>query len=120
MLAFTSGLSLTVNNFIVKATGTDFGEIMACRVLFQMPVMFGIIVIQGTFILGFVKNEKKGCWLQKLWFSLIDVILGNIMKIFPAAWYHQILVIVVGILGALSMLTTFACVIFMPVSSLIF
>ena len=40
------------------------------------------------------------------------------MKIFPAAWYHQILVIVVGILGALSMLTTFACVIFMPVSSL--
>ena len=49
---------------------------------------------------------------------MIDVILGNIKKIFPATWYHQILVIVVGILGALSMLTTFACVIFMPVSSL--
>ena len=49
LLAFTSGLTLTVNNFIVKATGTDFGEIMACRVLLQMPVMFGIIVIQGTF-----------------------------------------------------------------------
>ena len=51
---------------------------------------------------------------------MIDVILGNIKKIFPATWYHQILVIVVGIFGALTMLTTFACVMFMPVSSFIF
>ena len=59
LLAFTSGLTLTVNNFIVKATGTDFGEIMACRGLLQMPVMFGIIAIEGKFIFGFVKIEKK-------------------------------------------------------------
>ena len=59
LLAFTSGLTLTVNNFIVKATGTDFGEIMACRGLLQMPVMFGIIAIEGKFIFGFVRNEKK-------------------------------------------------------------
>ena len=51
---------------------------------------------------------------------MIDAILGNIKKIFPATWYHQILVIVVGIFGALTMLTTFACVMFMPVSSFIF
>ena len=59
LLAFTSGLTLTVNNFIVKATGTDFGEIMACRGLLQMPVMFGIITIEGKFIFGFMKNKKK-------------------------------------------------------------
>ena len=50
LLAFTSGLTLTVNNFIVKATGTDFGEIMACRGLLQMPVMFGIITIEGIIL----------------------------------------------------------------------
>ena len=59
LLAFTSGLTLTVNNFIVKATGTDFGEIMACRGLLQMPVMFGIIAIEGKKNFGFLKNEKK-------------------------------------------------------------
>ena len=58
-LAFTSGLTLTVNNFIVKATGTDFGEIMACRGLLQMPVMFGIITIEGKSIFGFVKMRKN-------------------------------------------------------------
>ena len=54
LLAFTSGLTLTVNNFIVKATGTDFGEIMACRGLLQMPVMFGIIAIEGKFNFWFL------------------------------------------------------------------
>ena len=43
--------------------------------------------------------------------------LGNIRKIFPETWYHQILTIVVGIFGAFTTLTTFACVKFMPVST---
>ncbi len=47
LMAFTSGLTLTVNNFIVKATGTDFGEIMAVRGLMQVPVMLTIVIIEG-------------------------------------------------------------------------
>ena len=47
-MAFTSGLTLTVNNFIVKATGTDFGEIMAVRGLMQVPVMLTIVIIEGS------------------------------------------------------------------------
>ena len=31
LMAFTSGLTITVNNFIVKTNGNDFGEIMAVR-----------------------------------------------------------------------------------------
>ena len=46
-MAFTSGLTLTVNNFVVKETKTDFGEIMAVRGLFQIPAMLIIIAIQG-------------------------------------------------------------------------
>ena len=42
--------------------------------------------------------------------------LGNIKKIIPATWYYFVLTIVVGIFGAFTMLTTFACVMFMPVS----
>lgn len=47
LLAFTSGLTLTVNNFIVKASGVDFGEVMAVRGLLQIPIMLIIISIQG-------------------------------------------------------------------------
>ena len=47
LLAFTSGLTITVNNFITKALSLDFGEIMAVRGLMQIPVMLLIIVIQG-------------------------------------------------------------------------
>ena len=68
-MAFTSGLTITVNNFIVKATAigknyysipenyklsnfiplfsVDFGVIMAVRGLMQIPVMFTIIALQG-------------------------------------------------------------------------
>ena len=43
--------------------------------------------------------------------------LGNIKKIFPTTWYYQFLVILVGILGAMEILATFACVMYMPVSN---
>ena len=43
--------------------------------------------------------------------------LGNIKKIFPTTWYYQFLVILVGILGAMEVLATFACVMYMPVSN---
>lgn len=46
-MAFTSGLTLTINNFVVKETGIDFGEIMAVRGLMQIPVMLVIIAIEG-------------------------------------------------------------------------
>ena len=44
--------------------------------------------------------------------------LGNIKKIFPSTWYYQFLVILIGILGAMEVLATFACVMYMPVSDL--
>lgn len=86
LMAFTSGLTLTVNNFIVKATGTDFGEIMAVRGLMQIPIMLSIIACQG-----------------------------ELKKIIAPNWYYQCLVILVGIFGAFTMVSTFACVKFMPV-----
>ena len=57
-MAFTSGLTVTVNNFIVKATGVDFGELMAVRGLMQMPVMFTIIALQGKI----ETDAKKYYW----------------------------------------------------------
>ena len=46
-LAFICGLTMTVNNFIVKEVGTDFGVIMAIRGLLQPIVMFTIIAFEG-------------------------------------------------------------------------
>ena len=56
-LAFTSGITSTVNTFIVKATGIDFGEIVAVRGILQTVVMFSIIAYEGKFLL-----------CMKLWF----------------------------------------------------
>ena len=50
--------------------------------------------------------------------SKSDLPLGNIKNILPSTWYHQFLVILVGMLGALEILATFACVMYMPVSIL--
>ena len=47
MLAFICGLTMTVNNFIVKEVGTDFGVIMAVRGILQPIVMFVIIAFEG-------------------------------------------------------------------------
>ena len=47
---------------------------------------------------------------------IIVAIEGNLRKIFPSTWKYQFLVCLVGIFGAFTMLTTFACVKFMPVS----
>ena len=46
-LAFICGLTMTVNNFIVKEVGTDFGVIMAIRGLLQPIVMFTIMAFEG-------------------------------------------------------------------------
>ena len=72
LLAFTSGLALTVINFIIKATGTDFGEIMACRGLLQMPVMFGIIAIEGTDTLSSFPPQVCYFCLNALVFSVFS------------------------------------------------
>ena len=49
-LAFTSGVTSTVNTFIVKATGIDFGEIVAVRGILQTLVMFLIIAYEGKYV----------------------------------------------------------------------
>ena len=48
-LAFICGLTMTVNNFIVKEVGTDFGVIMAIRGLLQPVVMFTIMAFEGLY-----------------------------------------------------------------------
>ena len=47
ILAFVCGLTMTVNNFIIKETGTDFGVLMAIRGLLQPVVMFIIVAFEG-------------------------------------------------------------------------
>ena len=97
---------MTVNNFIVKEVGTDFGVIMAIRGLLQPVVMFTIMAFEGL----------KFSVRKPLHFTNFLNCLGNIKKIFPSTWYYQFLVILVGILGAMEILATFACVMYMPVS----
>ena len=112
-MAFTSGLTVTVNNFIVKATGVDFGELMAVRGLMQMPVMFTIIALQGIFFFGL----KGPIILLTLTY---DKFIGNIKKMIPPTLYTKLLTLLVGCFGACIMLSTFACVKFMPVNLFLF
>ena len=111
-MAFTSGLTVTVNNFIVKATGVDFGELMAVRGLMQMPVMFTIIALQGK-IPGFFGLKGPIIYLT----LIFDKFIGNIKKMIPPTLYLKLLTLLVGCFGACIMLSTFACVKFMPVNS---
>ena len=46
-MAFLSGLTITVNNFIVKAARVNFGEILAIRAIVQIPIMAAIVYIKG-------------------------------------------------------------------------
>ena len=48
-LAFVCGLTMTVNDFIVKEVGTDFGVIMAIRGILQPVVMFAIMAFEGLY-----------------------------------------------------------------------
>ena len=47
LLAFLSGLTITLNNFVVKATRVNFGEILAIRCIVQIPVMLAYVLIRG-------------------------------------------------------------------------
>ena len=87
LLAFTSGLVMTVNNFVIKWAKADFGEIMAVRAMMQIPVMLSIIAFQG-----------------------------DLNKIFPEGFFYKMMAIFVGIFGSMTTLTSFACLKFMPVS----
>ena len=49
LLAFTSGLVMTINNFLIKWAQADFGEIMGVRAFMQIPCMLAIIAFQGIF-----------------------------------------------------------------------
>ena len=49
LLAFASGLVMTINNFLIKWAKADFGEIMGVRAFMQIPVMLAIIAFQGNF-----------------------------------------------------------------------
>lgn len=55
-LAFFSGLITTVNNFIIKETGSDFGELLAVRSLIQIPLMLGIAMYKGKAIQSKLMN----------------------------------------------------------------
>ena len=48
IVAFLSGLIFTLNNFLVKATRADFGEVLAVRCLIQIPLMGTIGILNGT------------------------------------------------------------------------
>ena len=48
IVAFLSGLIFTLNNFLVKATRADFGEVLAVRCLIQIPLMGTIAILNGT------------------------------------------------------------------------
>ena len=48
IVAFLSGLIFTLNNFLVKATRADFGEVLAVRCLIQIPLMGAIGILNGT------------------------------------------------------------------------
>ena len=46
-LAFLSGFLTMFNNFMIKETGSDFGELLTCRSLIQITVMTTWIKVQG-------------------------------------------------------------------------
>ena len=48
-MAFLSGLFFTINNFIIKGTRVDYGEVLAIRSIIQIPLMSCIVFIQGRF-----------------------------------------------------------------------
>jgi hypothetical protein len=49
LMAFCSGLTLTVNAAMIKAEKVDFGELLVIRGLMQIPIMLIIIAIRGLF-----------------------------------------------------------------------
>jgi len=47
MISVFKGMTVTLNNAIVKKLDSDFGEVLAVRALVQIPLMLGIIYIKG-------------------------------------------------------------------------
>ena len=46
-LAFLSGFLTMFNNFLIKETGSDFGELIAIRSLLQIAVMLTLSKVMG-------------------------------------------------------------------------
>lgn len=46
-LAFFSGFLTMFNNFLIKETGSDFGELIAIRSLLQIAVMLTLSKVMG-------------------------------------------------------------------------
>jgi len=84
ILAFLSGLSITVNNFVTKEAALNFGEILAVRGVIQTLVMAGVLLVQG-------------------------------LPFIPRTNYQRFMVALISLVGALTILSGFACVKFMPV-----
>ena len=51
-LAFFSGFLTMFNNFLIKETGSDFGELIAIRSLLQIAVMLTLSKVTGKKIQG--------------------------------------------------------------------
>ena len=48
VLAFSAGLLITVNGFLTKGLGINFGEIMVVRGVLQTMVMASIVLYKGN------------------------------------------------------------------------
>eukprot|EP00095_Tigriopus_kingsejongensis_P011145 maker-scaffold534_size144770-snap-gene-0.34 protein:Tk11145 transcript:maker-scaffold534_size144770-snap-gene-0.34-mRNA-1 annotation:"solute carrier family 35 member g1-like" len=83
-LAFLSGLITTINNFVIKESGSDFGELLAFRSIIQILLMSILAAAKGYTIIPKRRSQK-------------------------------VLAFLMGLFGALTMLTAFSCVKFMPV-----
>ena len=51
-LAFFSGFLTMFNNFLIKETGSDFGELIAIRSLLQIAVMLTLSKVTGKKVQG--------------------------------------------------------------------
>jgi hypothetical protein len=47
LCAFLSGFLTMLNNFLIKGTGSDFGELLTTRGLLQISLMFILIKVKG-------------------------------------------------------------------------
>ena len=63
LMAFLSGLTITLNNFVVKATRVNFGEILAIRCIVQISCMLPYILIRGMYHRKYFIDSKK-CYCE--------------------------------------------------------
>ena len=85
VLAFMSGLAITVNNFITKGANLSFGEIVAVGGIIQSILMMITCKIQGV-------------------------------ELTSRTWKEMVMLWLIGISGGLTIMCTFASIMFIPVS----